>query len=259
MLPRAQAAEPRKWPVELTVGQFKIHSDFELGSHRRLATELTRMSQDVSTLLGVSTTDAPIHVVLFQSAGEYGRYMQAYFPALPQRRAIFIQDRGPGMLFTHWHEDVATDLRHEVVHALLNDGSGTLPLWLDEGLAEYFEVDARLRYSGNPYADEVTERARGGFIPSLAQLERVNDLQHFHDEHYRDSWAWVHFLIHRRSETRQLLTRYLNDARSGAPILDMSRQLPELVPDLEAEYQEHFRILVSEKHNLANSTLKRAP
>ena len=187
-----------------------------------------------------------MHIVLFQTEAEYRRYMRNYFPNLPQRRALYIQDRGPGMLFTHWHQDVATDLRHEVTHALLNQSSHHLPLWLDEGLAEYYEAMPPLRFFGSEYLDEVSERARSGIVPSLKQLEEVANQADFGDKHYRDSWAWVHFMMHRSRDTRKLLIDYIHGARSGAEQLLLSRQLSELVPDLSMEYQQHFAAVETE-------------
>ncbi|MCA9132458.1 MAG: DUF1570 domain-containing protein [Planctomycetales bacterium] len=235
------AVEPRQWPVELKVGRFEIHSDFDVASQASLLPELSGLAGDVSHILGLAAGEQPVHIVLFRTGREYQRYMRNYFPDLPERRALFIQDRGPGMLFAHWHQDVAVDLRHEITHALLNDGLHPLPLWLDEGLAEYFEIEGGRRFDGNAYLPQVVERAERGLVPSLAQLEEIDDLQQFQDAHYRDSWAWVHFLIHRQSETRQLLVRYLNDYRSGAQRLNLARQLQQILADPNASYQAHFQ------------------
>ena len=238
-------AEPAQWPVELSIGQFKIHCDFELASSRALTDELEKLSADVEQLLRLSSERKTVHIVLFETPEAYTRYMRNYFPKLPERRALYIQDRGPGMLFTHLHDEVRTDLRHEVTHALLNEHSTPLPLWLDEGLAEYFEVEERLRFGGNPYLSEVAERTKSGYIPSLHQLESVDKLAHFGDAHYRDSWSWIHFLLHRSAATRELLVGYLQRCRSGQPQLEFSRQLSGLMPQADAEYQQHYAALLS--------------
>ena len=52
---------------------------------------------------------------------------------------------GPGaarVVYTYSSPRLEEDLRHEATHALLRGGYGDLPLWLDEGLAEYFETPA---------------------------------------------------------------------------------------------------------------------
>lgn len=233
--------EPRQWPIELQVGRFKIHADFDVSTSADLPLELSDLAADVSSVLGIETSQQPVHVVLFASASEYQRYMRNYFPQLPQRRALFIQDRGPGMLFAHWHADIASDLRHEITHALLNDSSQALPLWLDEGLAKYFEAERNTRFDGHVYLTEVGQRATRGMVPSLQQLEAIDQLSQFHEPQYRDSWAWGHFLIHRSAATRELLKRTLAQYRSGMDSLPLSRQLALLSSDMAGEFLSHFR------------------
>lgn len=239
------AAEPQQWPVELQVGRFEIHADFNVSTATQLRPELSNLAADVHELLEISSSEQPVHVVLFATGYEYRRYMHNYFPQLPERRALFIQDRGPGMLFAHWHADVISDLRHEITHALLNDSSQPLPLWLDEGLAEYFEAERQQRLDGNDYLAEVVGRAASGIVPSLKQLEEIDQLENFRESHYRDSWAWVHFLLHRSTATRQTLKRYLAELRSGAEPLPLSRQLPLIANDASGEFLAHFGHLTS--------------
>ena len=44
------------------------------------------------------------------------------------------------MVYTYWGNRIQQDLRHELTHAILHSVLKDVPLWLDEGLAEYFEV-----------------------------------------------------------------------------------------------------------------------
>ena len=242
----AAAAEPRAWPYESSLGRFQIHADFDVSAAAPLAPELSELAADVRQVLAIEGGEQTVHVVLFASSAEYHRYMHNYFPQLPARRALYIQDRGPGMLFAHWHSDVAADLRHEVTHALLNDGGGPLPLWLDEGLAEYFEIERERRFRQADYLPDVAQRVGQGLIPQLEQLEQIEDLPQFTTDHYRDSWSWVHFLIHRSPETRQLLVAYVASLRSGVSQLPLSRQLRQLSADVRGDYQAHFAELATE-------------
>ncbi|MCC6507535.1 MAG: hypothetical protein IT423_00400, partial [Pirellulaceae bacterium] len=86
--------ELRQWPNELQGGRFTIHADFDVSTSAELPLELSRLTSDVSSVLGIEASQQPVHVVLFASAHEYRRYMRNYFPQLPERRALFIQDRG---------------------------------------------------------------------------------------------------------------------------------------------------------------------
>jgi len=244
----AQTA-PRSWPFQATIGAFRVHSDFPIEGQELLSDTLEHLRSDMTEMLSLPLNKSVIHIVLFGSSSEYVRYMQHYFPSIVKRRAIYLQDRGPGMLFTSWHDDIETDLRHEVSHALLNQTGSQLPLWLDEGLAEYFEVARDSRYSNSPYVFEVTERAKQGIVPSIVELEKIEQIADYTDDHYRDSWAWVHLLLHRRQQTRQLLSDYLARARNRAPQPPISRLLPQVLEDLNQEFQSHFaRLQVEQDH-----------
>ncbi len=236
----AQAQPEREWPYEAKVDQFLLHSDFELDDQARLESILGGLRSDITQALNLPAQKSPIHVVLFASSKEYARYMGHYFPSISPRRAIYLQDRGPGMLFTFWHDDIDSDLRHEASHAVLNQSGVQLPLWLDEGLAEYFELPKEKRFNQNGYINDVAQRATQGLVPSLMELERISNMSEFTDGHYRDSWAWIHFLLHRRQETRQLLIDYVSRHRKLAPQMLLSKQLSEICSDPAKEFQEHF-------------------
>jgi hypothetical protein len=232
-----------QWVTQRQIGRFHIHSDFELESNEPLLSELGNISGEVSRLLAIPSADQPIHVVLFASSKEYARYIKNYFPTVPERRAIFIQHRGPGMLFAHWHSEVRTDIRHEVVHGLLNDQSCPLPLWLDEGLAEYFEVPEGARMSGNPHLSQVLEGLERDYVPSLSDLEQLGAIEQLGTNQYRDSWAWAHFLLHRKPLTRQHLVKHLALLRKNQQTMPLSRIIAMELPNWRAEFVEHFRSL----------------
>ena len=62
------------------------------------------------------------------------------YPDFPKRRAFFVETDTQLAVYAQWGDRVAEDLRHEVAHGYLHAIVPSIPLWLDEGLAEYFEV-----------------------------------------------------------------------------------------------------------------------
>ena len=231
---------PGRWPYEVSTGPFRIHADFEVTSSSEFVAELNKLVTDVGNLLSTQPPASPMHMVLFNRGEDYRRYLDHYFPKLPERRALFIRQRGTAMLFAHRHPEMATDLRHESVHALLNDAQFSLPLWLDEGLAEYFEVAKPQRWSGHPHLAEIQKRIDAG-PPDLEALEHLDTVDTMTSEHYRDAWAWVHFLMHRRAITRQLLVDQIDTRRRAKPVLPVSRIVELQVPKWREEITEHFR------------------
>lgn len=239
-----EAAEPRRdWAYEIDAGQFRVHADFDLSLTPEPLAELDRLSADVSKLLNLSLPKTTMHVVLFGSESEYRRYLAHYFPTLPERRALFIHQRGTGMLFAHRHPEMATDLRHESVHALLNEGAKPLPLWLDEGLAEYFEVPQQQRWRGHSHVASIAALAEKQNWPELESLERISDVGQMNSEHYRDAWAWVHFLLHRHRDTRALFLQYLSELRQGRPAPALSRTIQSQLPNWPNAFADHFKQL----------------
>ena len=66
--------------------------------------------------------------------------MTRHFPGTPSRRAFFVESPTHLSVYAQWGDRVQEDLRHEVVHGYLHAVLRDIPLCLDEGIAEYFEV-----------------------------------------------------------------------------------------------------------------------
>ena len=237
--PQLPAAE--KWPAEQTAGPFLCHADFSLAQHKSLLAEVGALQKDVAKILGTSEPREHVHLFLFEKKQTYQTYMQRYFPRVPARRALYIKGRGPGMVFAYQGTDFEIDVRHESTHALLHASYETVPLWLDEGLAEYFEVSESKRASDNPHLATTRALLREGSIPRLKALEELRDLREMGRDEYRDAWAWVHFMIHGPPEAHAELVTYLTDLQSDAEIGKLSDRLYRRFPDLERRMVEHFR------------------
>lgn len=233
------------WPYEWDAGQFRIHADRDLATRAELVQELEQLSSDVTHILQLRIPTSTMHVILLSNESEYRRYMQHYFPGLPERRALFVQQRGTSMLFAHQHPQLAVDLRHESVHALLNEQAHAVPLWLDEGLAEYFEVPATDRLRGHSHLTSIMELAAEDAWPDLTTLEAMTEVSSMSSQRYRDAWAWVHFLLHRHQETRQFLVNHLQALRSGSPVPPLSRTVAMHLPNWRELFAAHFRSLTS--------------
>src|SRR4029079_19692846 len=74
--------------------------------------------------------------------------------------------------------------------------------------------------------------------------ERLNDLPQMTAADYRESWLWVHYLLHRTPTTKRVLVDYLAALRRGhTPLL-----LPLLKaadPNVAAGIQQHLASLSS--------------
>lgn len=230
-----------EWPDEYQAGPFMCHADFSLAEHRGLLNSLPRLQRDLVTLVGIGVSQEPIHLFLFRKKSTYQAYLKQYFPQVPSRKALFIKGRGPGMVFAYRGDDFETDVRHECTHALLNASLPMVPLWLDEGLAEYFEVPASKRAYESPHMTSVKLGVRLAQVPKLGGLEQLSNLSQMSSSKYRHAWAWVHFMLHGPQEAREVLSRYLADIQALTPPGQLSRRLRHRMPNLEQRFAEHFK------------------
>lgn len=239
--PFANLSAADKWPAERNAGPFLCHADFSFDSQKDLLSEIASLQQDIATILGTQEPRENIHLFLFEKQATYEAYLKRYFPRVPSRRALYIKGRGPGMVFAHQGTDFEIDVRHESTHALLHTSFETVPLWLDEGIAEYFEVPRDKRASENPHLATIRALLRQGTSPRLEALEEMTDLKAMGREEYRDAWAWVHFMIHGPREAHAELISFLKDSQSGGETEKLSSRLRRRVPNLERKMAEHFK------------------
>jgi hypothetical protein len=241
LLPLAAAPAEDRWPDERQAGPFLCHADFSLADQQAMLTELARLEQDLTSTLQAKPSRESVHLFLFEKRATYQAYLQQHFPKVPYRRALFIKARGPGMVFAWRGDDFDVDVRHESTHALVHAWLPSVPLWLDEGLAEYFEVPHDQRAGRHPHLTAVRTMIRVGELPRLETLEQLEKIDDMGRDEYRDAWAWVHFAVHGPAEANEELLRYLADLEGGGDTGPLSDRLRRRLPDLNRRVIEHFR------------------
>lgn len=237
----AQTNAANRWPFEAQIGQFAIHSDFDVASDPQFVAQLGSLQADLKQTLQIEIYPEPVHLILFQRQANYQGYMQRYFPTVPFRRALFIKRRGPGMVFAYKSDQMHIDLRHETSHALLNASLPYVPLWLDEGLAEYFETPPTTNPRTHDHLTSTRMKAFLRQVPSIESLEAVGDLSAMGATEYQESWSWVHFLLHESEQSRRVLIGFLQDLQAHSPPGQLSRRVATELPDWKSRYINHFR------------------
>ena len=226
---------------QLAREQLIIHSDFKLPKRHRLIEELLALRADVSRLLDIPVSDEPIHVYLFEDAATYQGYVGQHYPALRDRRAFFVETDTRLTVYAHWGDQVAEDLRHEVTHGYLHAVIPNMPLWIDEGLAEYFETPRGWDGLHVPHLRMLESLAETGWQPSMARLEQNVQLQEMTQQDYAEAWLWLHFLLSTTRERRLLLQNHLAVQRDRAQAPPLSSALLSLEPEASTRLLEHLR------------------
>jgi hypothetical protein len=247
--PPAAPAVPSRYTFRLP--PYSFLSDVELQPDAPVFRDLAKLRDQVYKELQLPPGNAVVQVYLFDSKERYEAFMQARYPGLPARRAFFVAQArtlgGPEdlMVYTAWGGNTQQDLRHELTHALLHSVLKDVPLWLDEGLAEYFELPPESQ-GVNP---SHLEQLRGGngmgglFKPDLARLEALGEVKSMNRPEYREAWAWAHLLLRTTPEAKAVLTAYLQQLRTTPNPGPLRPRLLDALPDPEAAFEGHLAAL----------------
>jgi tetratricopeptide (TPR) repeat protein len=185
-----------------------------------LAAALTQMSPRFSS------TSADTHVFLFSRHRE----AQPYFDLLIGREnahvtGVFVSqnDRGSMVMETGFGFGPDRTPFHELIHYLINNGGRRPPLWIEEGLAEYFS-NSQMRksaiYAGEPVPQhlQVLRQRKLIPLPQLLNVGRESDLYNLPDAQrsfYAQSWALVDWLLR---QNQAAFDDFLRDIEEGKPV-----------------------------------------
>lgn len=232
------------WATSQQIGSAFVRSEFPLDGRTEAAlADLATTRRDLEQRLGLTVPDAPVSISLFRTRRSYDTYIRNRIPAGVGRAALFVQDRNGGHVYAYYGRRLNVDLRHESTHAFLNAALPYVPLWLDEGLAEYFEVAPPLRYARHEHLANVKRSLWRRWRPRLVRLEALTDLADMGEAEYREAWAWAHFLLHGPEPARNALRTYLAEIAAGGFAGTLEPRLRRTFPDLEAALLRHVKTI----------------
>lgn len=261
-------------PYSMALGRVVCESNFSFDSVQGLQAEIVQLQIDLVNYLGIPETREKIVLCLFKDETSYRAFIKTVFPGAPQDRpALYVrQGENPGVLMVQKDEKMIVNIRHEMTHAYLNSTLRHVPIWLDEGLAKYFETPPGERGFRNPYLKIAEENMSGFFSspPSLARLEKLTRVDEMRAREYRESWSWVHFLIHYSRDTHYLLVRYLStlrkerqagisteEAYKAQKKAPMKKLLDENIEGYNKKYVEHFKNWDKRRDSYENARVER--
>jgi len=217
-----------------------IHGDFPLAAHHRLFEELTAQRADLCGRLALPRSDEPIHVYLFETPERFQGFMRLHYPKFPDRRAFFVETDAQLTVYAQWGDRMGEDLRHEATHAYVHAVAPNVPVWLDEGIAKYFEVPRGSRGLNRPLLDRLLVRIRQEhWQPDLRRLEGRRGSEEMTQDDYAEAWAWVHFMIESRPERLELLRGYLGELRQAGAAPPLSTRLAAALDRPNVALLEH--------------------
>ncbi|MBA2115165.1 hypothetical protein [Bremerella alba] len=216
----------------------KIEADFDLQDDSQVLQEVRNLKMELRDDLGIPFSNDKIHVRIFRDATTFAAFTRQHFPQLNGRRALFVVERGEYYVYAIWSENVLSDLRHELTHAYLNSSVGTLPLWLDEGLAEYYEVagvPGRLNREHLPWLADGTRTGR--WQPDLERLASLAKPEQMTSTDYAEAWLWVHFIM--QNQRSPIIRDYLVARRDKQIVDPIPLAIRNTIPQAELKLAEH--------------------
>jgi hypothetical protein len=228
------------WIDRREYGPFQCVAAFPLAPLEPVFDELSQLEHELQRTLGLPPAKATVEVYLLADEASHRALLEQLYPRVPYRRALYVQRERRAAVYAYQHPELAIDLRHECTHALLHANLPTVPLWLDEGLAEYFEMPEAQRASNHPHLPAVKWNLRLGMFRTIESLETTDKLSDMGGVEYRFSWAWVHFMLHGPVAAHRALVQFVGDLRRGGSSEQLSARLHAALPAAEQRMAQHF-------------------
>ncbi len=232
--PQPTVGLPAKYTLENE--HLTVQSDVKLPRNHELIRDLGHLREEILSILDLPVQKQPVVVYLFADENRYSQYLHTRYPMLPPRRAYFVGSAKELAVYTYWGDRIQEDLRHEFTHGVLHATLKDVPLWLDEGLAEYFEVTSQPAGMNRDYAMNLAAGIASGWKPDLDRLESLEAVDQMQKADYQESWAWVHFLLNHNEDSHAVLTGYLRELRTTSQPGKLSTRLRASIPVADSRF-----------------------
>ena len=211
--------------LELKSPHFTVLTDSNEKQARHVAGQLERMRAVFHTLFPEATADsgAPIIVLALKDKKDFQALEPAAYLAKGQLDLAGLFLNAPDKNYILLRLDAQGEhpfatVYHEYTHLMLSKAAEWMPLWLNEGLAEFYQntdiLDKEVRL-GQPSADDILYLRQNRLMPLPVLFKVDHSSPYYHEEQkgsvfYAESWALTHYLMvadHDKATTR--LTDYV--------------------------------------------------
>ncbi|HUX68718.1 MAG TPA: DUF1570 domain-containing protein [Terriglobales bacterium] len=264
-------SKPPAW-IQVQSPHFLVVSNASTKAARAVAAQLERMRAVFQQAFPQIQVDPPMPILVlalrnrkdFQTIepaaylGKGKLNLAGYFQRSPERNFIAMR------LDTQNETHPYAVIYHEYTHLLTFKDSDVIPLWLAEGLAEFYqttEIEGNQVSLGKPDRGNLYLLQNNRMMPLATLFAVGHDSPYYHDQNqgsifYAESWAFTHYLMMRdRSRHTQLLANYVTLLQQHVdPVTAASRAFGDLnkLQKALAQYVEsisfpyvHFKLAAS--------------
>ena len=238
--------KPERW-LEVRSPHFTVVSNSSEKQARQVADQFERIRSVFRAAFPRASVDpaSPITVFAVKDEKSFRALEPDAWLAKGQARRTGLFQRGPERNYVLMQLDAEGDhpyavVYHEYTHLLASPFAQWLPLWFDEGLAEFYEnteIRNKEVWLGRPSEGNIELLRENRLLPLATLFAVDHSSPYYNEEHkgsifYAESWALVHDLTFedRKHGTRRL-TDYLDLVSSGVdPTAAAVRAFGELKP-----------------------------
>jgi len=203
------SANTEKW-VEVQTSHFVILTNSGDKQGRRVADEFERMRAVFHKRFPKASVDAasPIIVIAVKDKKEFQTLEPAAYLAQGQLNLAGLFLPTPDKNYVLLRLDAEgkhpyKTVYHEYTHFILREAAGWLPLWLNEGWAQFYEnteIKNREVSMGEASAEKLMLLRQSRPLPLATLLAVDGNSPYYHEENqgyifYAESWALTHYLI----------------------------------------------------------------
>ena len=209
--------------AEVRSQHFVVLTDSSEKQARRVASQLERMRAVFHVLLPTAsdTPGSPVIVLALKDKKAFQALEPEAYLAKGQLDLAGLFMRAPDKNYILLRLDAQGDhpyatIYHEYTHFMLRNASEWIPLWLNEGLAEFYQnsdIEEKEVLLGQPSEDDILYLRQNRLLPLTTLLKVDQTSPYYHEEQkgsvfYAESWALTHFI---RVTDRQKGTDRLQD------------------------------------------------
>jgi len=244
--------EKERWTT-LTIDELTIYSSADDYTTRNVASGLVRLRDALGVVTQLKVrSPLPTRVFVFADQRAFKVYCEAAMGRSERLSGVFLSHRdGNHVLIDSSERGVDHIVYHELTHYFLrNTISSEVPLWFNEGLAEFYSTFVEHKDSvdvGLPVEWHIHWLRTQPLIPLKALFAIDHDSTEYHEGNrqgvfYAESWALVHYMMIGNPARRPQLGTYVGLIASGKPIDEAFRTaFNTTYEDLERELRKYIR------------------
>jgi hypothetical protein len=185
---------------QVRTGPYVIYTSQKLEANAPVVRQLQSLEAQVNETLGVRVDPGtnPVEVYILDDRKSFDHFLTFYYPELPHRRAFFLANGSQRVVYTFFGDRLEEDIRKGINAEHL----GRLP-----------------------------EDLQKGWIPDLPRLESLRAVKQMTPRDYRESWAWVHYLLNTGKAEKTALLSYLADIKITPDARTISARLDKPAPE----------------------------